>query len=89
MYKNLIVIIAVVALALGVYYYAKPSQDHMMQSDAMMVGDEMVKTDDVMTDDVMTDDAMMEDESMMEQSNRYLPFTPTALADSSSYRRVL
>ena len=73
MSKNMLIALVVITLALGGYYYTKNNQTVMTPKDAMMVQDEVSKTDDV----------------MMEQSSRYLPYTPTVLADAASTRRVL
>lgn len=73
MSKNAMIALVVIVLALGGYYSTQNNQTAMEPKDAILVQDEVVKTDD----------------AMMEKSGRYLPYTPTILAESSSTRRVL
>lgn len=88
MSKNFMIGLVVVVIGLGAYYYTTTKQS---TSDSMMT-----KQDEMMQDDPMkTDDSMMKEESMgsgdkkMEQTSRYLPYTPTVLVDAASARRVL
>lgn len=85
MSKNLMIVLVIIALALGGYYYTQKNQAVMEPKDTMMVKDEVVKSDDAMMEAEPTKD----DGKMMEESSRYLPFTSTVLAKSSTPRRVL
>lgn len=73
MSKNLMIGLLVAGITLGVYLYSQPKQDSMVQDDAMMVQDLTVNKED----------------AMMAQPSRYIPFTPSVLADTASTRRVL
>ncbi len=79
MSKNVIIVLAVIILAFGGYYYTQTNQTAKVPKDSMME-----KTSDPMVKEETTGD-----DKMMGQSSRYLPFTPAVLADTSSTRRVL
>lgn len=79
MSKNAILILVVIGLVVGGYLYVSRSPSNQSSDAVMTVKDEMVKPVDPAMGAVNQD----------EQSSRYLPFTPAALADSISTRRVL
>jgi thiol-disulfide isomerase/thioredoxin len=76
------IILAVIALAIGGYVYSQPRQDKMAPKDTMVKEEVMVKTDDVM---VKEEDQMM----VVKDSSRYLPYTQASYNSAQGKRVVL